>query len=224
MMRLLPRIVRVRHCDLSWYRRVPSIGYPAFLGGYQAPLQCGPNSLFSCSPWIGQNSHWVKSHSRAELAWNRFLAASQPSERRDSGMNAFRKYMSMVFAISSLLGVWIACRFIPAILHLHHASLSHVLLAVSVFPVLAVIYSVAWWTIWKEKRSARAWGIAASLTYVLINLQMIFYSSRPVPSCVWIMSAIGVVGLVAFSWRDELHERSEDPTEFADQESGDSGL
>jgi hypothetical protein len=125
--------------------------------------------------------------------------------------------MSMVFAISSLLCLWMACKFIPHILHLHHASLSHVVLAVSVFPVLAVIYSVAWWTVWKEKRSARAWGIAASLTYVSINIEMIFYSSRSVSACVWIMSAVAVAGLVAFSWRDEGHDPGLEPTEFADQ-------
>jgi hypothetical protein len=139
-------------------------------------------------------------------------------------MNTVRKQMCLVFAISSLLGVWTACRFIPHILHLHHASLSRVVFAALVFPVLVVIYSAASWTVWKEKRSARAWGIAASLTYVLINLQMIFVSSRSVPNCVWIMSAIGVAGLIAFSWRDELHDPGQDTTEFADQESGSSGL
>jgi drug/metabolite transporter (DMT)-like permease len=136
--------------------------------------------------------------------------------------------MSMIFAMFFLGCIWMAGRFIPNILHQHHASLSHVVLAVSVFPVLAVIYSVAWWTVWKEKRSARAWGIAASLTIVLINLwlifRVIFHSSRSLRWCVWDALAIGVAGLVAFSWRDELHDPGQQPTEFADYESGGSSV
>jgi hypothetical protein len=114
-------------------------------------------------------------------------------------------------------------RFIPHLLHLHHAFVFRVVLAVSVFPVLAVIHSLAWWTVWKQKRSARAWGIAASLTFALINV-VIFFFARSVPNCVWIMSAIGVGGLVAFSWRDELHDPGPQPTEFADYESGGSSV
>jgi hypothetical protein len=80
----------------------------------------------------------------------------------------------------------------------------------ALFPVLAVIYGVAWWTIWKEKPYAKVWAIAASATYVLINLSLVHWLVS-VPSCVWVMSAVGVAGLVVFLWRDHDQIPSESP-------------
>jgi hypothetical protein len=126
--------------------------------------------------------------------------------------------MGLVFAISSLLSVWMAQWFIPHIVHRHYISLPpRAVLSALVFPVLAFTYAMASWTVWKEKRSARAWGVIGCLTYVAINIQMIFYSWRSVPSCVWVMSVIGIAGLVAFTWRDELHDPGQSPTQFADR-------
>ena len=65
-------------------------------------------------------------------------------------------------------------------------------------PVLAVIYSIAWWTIWKEKSSARVWGIVASLTFVLLPAWGMVYFSRSAPAALGVMLAIGIGGLVVF--------------------------
>jgi uncharacterized membrane protein YoaK (UPF0700 family) len=84
---------------------------------------------------------------------------------------------------------------------MHRRSLSVPLrvLVASVFPVLAIVYSVAWWTIWKEKFSARIWGITASLTYLLIGFCEAFYFSPSVPDSTWVIFFLGVVGLIVFT-------------------------
>ena len=66
------------------------------------------------------------------------------------------------------------------------------------------------WTVWKRKSSATAWGVAASLTYILLALFNIWSSvhhSRSVRGSSGIMLAMGVIGLVALSRRDERYKR-----------------
>ncbi len=80
------------------------------------------------------------------------------------------------------------------------------LLVPTEFSVLAIIYGVAWWTIFKGKSSARGWGITASLAYILFSLSEIIYFSRPVWGASGVMLATGIAGLITFLWREEQHE------------------
>src|SRR5882757_2977685 len=108
-----------------------------------------------------------------------------------------RKFISWIYGISSLLDLWTTFWFIPGIIHRHYAfSPLRSLLISAVFPTLATIYGVAWWAVWKGKTSARGWGIAASLTYILISLQLIIFFTRSVWSCSGVMLVVGIVGLV----------------------------
>jgi hypothetical protein len=76
------------------------------------------------------------------------------------------------------------------------------LLVVTFAAIVPIICGIAWWTTWKEKPSARAWGIAASLIEIMIFAQPILFS---VPTA-WPHHLgalfIGIVGLVVFSRRD----------------------
>src|SRR5215468_5065106 len=75
------------------------------------------------------------------------------------------------FAISALLSAWMALPGILRVIDRYHGSLTlRSLVVPEVFSVLAIIYGVAWWTVWKRKPTARPWAVAASLTYVLISL------------------------------------------------------
>jgi len=85
---------------------------------------------------------------------------------------------------------------------------SRFLLVPGILSMQAAIYAVAWWTLWKRKPSARAWGVGASLLYVLpsvFNIWSSIHHSRSIRGCSGIMLAIGVIGLVAFL-RNEQHE------------------
>jgi hypothetical protein len=139
-------------------------------------------------------------------------------------MQDVRKFMAWTFAITSLLCLWYTPKLILHVIHLQ--SSLHLLRNLSIaalFPVLAAIYGVAWWTVWKEKPLANGWGVAASLTYILLNLWLILYVSGPLPSCVWVVSALGVTGIVVFLWRDGQKDVGEKPSRPANVGSGGSG-
>jgi hypothetical protein len=129
------------------------------------------------------------------------------------GMRDLRKVLCWVFAISSLGCLRIALLRILRTLYPSDAvpPFRNLVIA-AVFSVVAAIFLVAWWAVWKVKPSARGWGIAASLIYVLLPLWAAMYFPRSVWVPFGIMLATGVAGLVAFSWSDK--QRS----------SGNSGL
>jgi predicted permease len=131
-------------------------------------------------------------------------------EQRGRIVQDLRKFLGWVFAISSLLCLWHAPRLMFDVIRNQSSLFLRSASIAALFPVLAVIYGVALWTIWKEKPYAKVWAIAASATYVLINLSLVHWLVS-VPSCVWVMSAVGVAGLVVFLWRDHDQIPSESP-------------
>jgi hypothetical protein len=76
------------------------------------------------------------------------------------------------------------------------------LLAV-IFPGLAIVFGVAWWTIWKEKPSARFWGITASIIFILTPIRAKIFFSMPILRS-GVVLAVGIVGLILFSRRDVM--------------------
>jgi uncharacterized membrane protein (DUF106 family) len=81
---------------------------------------------------------------------------------------------------------------------------------------LIIIFAVAFWTVWKEKPSARGWGIAASLAYILIYFVPINFKAQ----YIWWYGvgnlAIGVLGLAVFSGRYKLESVAADSTSYND--------
>jgi hypothetical protein len=128
-------------------------------------------------------------------------------------IKALRKFMGWVFAVTSLVSIWMASRLILYQIHRHYtfrrlSILLLVLLLDVIFPVLAVIWGVAWWKLRNENPSTKGWGIAASLAYILFFLMGGYHCWRslPGPSCV--VLAVGVTGLVAFSRRNEIQSKT----------------
>jgi len=98
-------------------------------------------------------------------------------------MNSVRRLLCWLFAISSLICLRIALSSILHIIHQPHRSLSfRILLVTEVFSVLATVFGMAWFTIWRGKASGKWWGIAASLTNVLFPLSLIVGETRPLHS------------------------------------------
>jgi hypothetical protein len=114
-------------------------------------------------------------------------------------MHQLRRFLSWMFAVGFLVCAQIALSSISSIIHRHHTILHlRILLVPSQFLVLAAIYGFACWTFWKGKRSARVWGIAASLTYILLPLSLIYFWHSALRHF-QVMLAIGIVGLIAFA-------------------------
>ena len=74
-------------------------------------------------------------------------------------------------------------------------------------PIQSVVYAMAWWTVWRRKRSARGWAITASLLFV-VHSGLVLYVARNFSqqAALWnvilTVLAIGVAGLIVFSPRN----------------------
>lgn len=125
-------------------------------------------------------------------------------------MNALRKYVSWIFGITFLIGVPITysttVNLLQAILRSHPTaplpSSSQILLLVIpwVMPLQTAVFGIAWWTVFREKRSARVWGILASLSFLAWVILPLLTPPRFFWSGDLLILAIGVVGLIAFAW------------------------
>jgi hypothetical protein len=126
-------------------------------------------------------------------------------------MNELRKFMGWLFALTSLISIWCACKITLHIIHRHSYtifSLRNQFIS-AFFPVLAVIFGVAWWTTVKEKQSAKGWGIAASLIFVSLSLWEIVFS-KGMWSSFGVMLAVGITGIILFVWPREKEAATND--------------
>ncbi len=128
-------------------------------------------------------------------------------------MRLIRKIMGWVFAMTSALVVLGGCLFLAQTFQVQRQyafSKPRILLIDAIFPTMLIVFGVAWWTTWKALPSAKVWGMAASLTYVLISLWLITHGSQSdwaVPGAEFIL---GTVGLIAFSPRPRRRYATEE--------------
>lgn len=119
-------------------------------------------------------------------------------------MRLIRRIMGWVFAIASLFFAVGSYSFLvqTAQIQRSYAPSKPWIQLVDAVPVSAVIiFGVAWWRVLKQRPSARGWGIAASLIFLLFSLWAIFFGSESIWGLVGVELALGVVGLIAFSPR-----------------------
>ena len=119
------------------------------------------------------------------------------------------KTLRLAFATSCLVCLSIALPSIWGIAHQGALWTARSLIVIGALLILAVIYAVACWSGWKQKPFATAWGVAASLTYILLSLFTIWWRihrSRTIRGSSGLWLAIGVVGLVALLRRDDQQE------------------
>ena len=140
-------------------------------------------------------------------------------------MQDIQKVLCWIFAFTALLYVLSCCNGFYTI-NRHYSLLTLRNLLVSVlFPgVVASVTGGAWWSILKQEPSARIWGIAASLAYILIFLQPVIFSLRSAWSQHVGALFIGIVGLFTFLWRDRPHDPGKNPRESSDYGSRGLGL
>jgi hypothetical protein len=127
-------------------------------------------------------------------------------------MHTLRKYLSWSFAFTSFVCLHVAFlsilrtihQSIPRAIHQRYALL--LLLVPAVFTLFAVVFGMAWGTVFKGRSSARGWGIAASLINIAVSIWPIFLLPRSPWGSFSVILVIGVAGLVAFSRRLELSD------------------
>ena len=125
-------------------------------------------------------------------------------------LDSVRKYVSWIFALAFLIGVPItfttisnifsSMRYRDPSVHLSVGSWLLVFVVPGVTPLQTAVFGVAWWTVFREKRSARAWGMAASMVFILWVVLPLMMS----PHFFWtgdlLLLGVGMIGLLVFAW------------------------
>jgi hypothetical protein len=148
--------------------------------------------------------HSIVTARRQEKAWKDRPSVHpklSPGTRwRIGGINwppDLRKLMAWIFLVESSRDLEQSIRFLTV----QHSAFPGYrgVLGGSIFSaVAATVCAVAWWKVWKEARSSRIYGIAASLTYIATFMRQFIPPFRPVWG--WDIGGlvIGVVGAVMF--------------------------
>jgi hypothetical protein len=76
---------------------------------------------------------------------------------------------------------------------------------------MAAVFGIAWWKVWKQRPSERAWGIAASILMAMYPLWHIIHSPRSIRTYAIITLAVGIVGVIAFAMREGALAEADDP-------------
>jgi hypothetical protein len=113
----------------------------------------------------------------------------------------YRSCMGWIFALTiptSLLNIG------RAIIHPRSRTLlQNALVGPMFYSAMAAMSGMALWAIWKDKSWARRWAVAASSVYILEFLRQFIIPVRPAWDHYLSSLILGVVGVVAFSWRDK---------------------
>jgi len=115
--------------------------------------------------------------------------------------------MGWVFAFIALICLWISLRYFWWVLS-NWGRFSHghlrALIVPAVFSGSTGVFGWAWWTTFRDKPSARVWGIAACAINALVCFAGSIYSGRVNWSREGPLFAVAVAGLVAFLWPDAV--------------------
>jgi hypothetical protein len=128
-------------------------------------------------------------------------------------LKALRWALNWNFAFLSLLCIVLAPRIILSTFqHQLKAASSHpfALVLDAVFPAMAAVFGVAWWKVWKQRPSARIWGIAASVLLALYPLSHIIRFPRSIHGHTLLVLAVAIVGIIAFSIRERVPPEQND--------------
>jgi len=125
-------------------------------------------------------------------------------------VHALRKYLSWIFALTFFIGLPITftttLNIVGSLRHRDPTvqwSLEWQLLLVIlqwVMPIQTAVFGAAWWTTFREKRSARVWGIAASAGYLAMALFPLAFPPHSFFTPLSPVLALGIVGVLAFAW------------------------
>jgi hypothetical protein len=126
-------------------------------------------------------------------------------------MLELRKVLSWLFGICFLVFVPAALGSIVRMVHRPYAipTLRSLLFAL-LFSAMDTIFGMACISTWRGESSAKGWGVSASLIYILLFLYSTIRLSRPIWSSFGLLLAVGIAGLIAFSWpyeRPQIHSK-----------------
>jgi hypothetical protein len=74
------------------------------------------------------------------------------------------------------------------------------ILTSGVIVLLALVFAMAWWTTWKARPTARAWGITASLANLFGPLSLMYFRRQPLTDSRWKVIAFSTLALIVYAW------------------------
>ena len=120
-------------------------------------------------------------------------------------MRTLRKIFGWLFAILAifcLLGWASQLRFAFTQSHAH--SIARSIFGEFVASVLMLatmlVFGMAWWTTWKDRPKARAWGLTASVLWLSAPLVNSYLLHHPMTDGKWKLVAVGAVALISYAW------------------------
>ena len=123
-------------------------------------------------------------------------------------MHSLRKLLYWVFALTAITCLQISiANFARSLQIPTHVPLWRACSVPAGFFLMAVVFAMAWWTVWRQRPSGKIWGVAASLINIVTGLwPMVFYPHDAfnafgvvgVLSVFGLVTLIGVAGLVLF--------------------------
>jgi hypothetical protein len=111
-----------------------------------------------------------------------------------------RKSMGWVFGVCALMLIWKFCSIIRWLNEFGYDYVQRHSLLLTYFPALAMVNVMACWSIWKDTRWARGWGIAASLICIELPIRRMIRFHHSAWGDLGGMVVIGVACLIAFLW------------------------
>jgi hypothetical protein len=109
--------------------------------------------------------------------------------------------MGWIFALTILATL---TNIVRAVLHPRSLTLlQNLLIGPAFYFAIGVISGIALWAIWKDKPWARGFAVAASSLHFLEFVRQFIIPVRPTWDHHLSSLIVGVVGVVAFSWRDK---------------------
>ena len=84
--------------------------------------------------------------------------------------------------------------------------------------LMAYVFAMGWWSNWKQRSSARGWGIAASLANMAGPFFLMFFRHQALTDMRWKILAFSTIALIAFAWPDARDTQVRDAS-FADLDS-----
>ena len=96
--------------------------------------------------------------------------------------SSIRRFLSWIFALTAFICLRLSVLTLPHMLH-PPQPVPRVGLRIAgaafglALPIQGVVFAMAWWTVWRRKRSARGWALAASLFFMLQGGLVLFTES-----------------------------------------------
>jgi hypothetical protein len=115
-------------------------------------------------------------------------------------MRAIKLAIAWCFAATAILCFWNIVRFIPTKVYTEGPEPSLVAKAIllSIFLALGSLFAAAWWTVLRNRDSARKWAIIASLVLAFAGFLLFYAPPFTLFQKGWIPLLIGIAGLLAF--------------------------